>query len=271
MSELGDSYAFNAHGDVLNAAPSEPEEVARLVEELKSRGNAAFKANQLPVADTLYSKAIEHDPTSHAIYGNRSMTRLSMGNFDDALEDADSAVRVCETWAKGHFRRAKALSALDRYDKALVAIRRAVELNPQDKTLAKEEVLIAQKAEKAAAEAEEERAVKAAQPVEDKKPAAKPKPSPKPKPSAGRKEEGAECEESMDEMRGYKILADGRKTSFFHHEMTAEEKALLGDMTPKQLTPEEAAALEAAQANKGAGSVWAGNCLLYTSPSPRDS
>ena len=53
--------SLSAHGDVLNATPTEPEERARLVEELKSRGNAAFKAGQLPVADTLYSKAIEHD------------------------------------------------------------------------------------------------------------------------------------------------------------------------------------------------------------------
>ena len=61
---LGDSHCFNAHGDVLSATPEGPEEVARLVEELKSRGNAAFKARQLPVAETLYSKAIEHDPSN---------------------------------------------------------------------------------------------------------------------------------------------------------------------------------------------------------------
>ena len=46
-SGIGESHAFNAHGDVLNAAPTAPEEIARLVEELKSRGNAAFKARQV--------------------------------------------------------------------------------------------------------------------------------------------------------------------------------------------------------------------------------
>lgn len=263
MSELGDSYAFNAHGDVLNATPNDPEEKARLVDELKTRGNAAFKARQLPVADTLYSKALEHDPSSHAIYGNRSMTRLSMGKFEEALEDADAAIKANESWAKGHFRRAKALGALDRYDEALAAIKRAVELDPKDKTLAKEETDFATKAERAAAEA----AAKPKEPEPPKpaapKPAAAKSTAPKPaasKPAAVKSEEAGAEGEDEENFRGYKILPDGRKTSFFHHEMSEQEKALLGDMTPKQLSAEEAAALAKAQAdNQGASSVWAGN------------
>merc|ERR1711988_938644 len=61
------------------------------------------------------------------------------------------------------------------------------------------------------------------------------------------------------------ILADGRKTSFFHHEMTPEERALLGygedgNLAPKSISAEEAAKMEAEQAAKaGESSVWAGN------------
>lgn len=90
------------------------------------------------MADVLYSKAIEHDPKSFAVLGNRSMNRLNMGQFDEALEDAEAAIAVNETWAKGYFRKAQALGALDRFEDALKAIQRAIELAPEDKALVKE-------------------------------------------------------------------------------------------------------------------------------------
>lgn len=66
-------------------------------------------------------------------------------------------------------------------------------------------------------------------------------------------------------MKGYKILADGRKTSFFHHEMSAEERELLGydangNLAPKAISAEEAKRMEEEKAKKaGDSSVWAGN------------
>ena len=42
-------------------------------------------------------------------------------------------------------------------------------------------------------------------------------------------------EDTEDTFRGYKYLEDGRKTSFFHNEMTAETRSLIGDITPKQI------------------------------------
>lgn len=38
-------------------------------------------------------------------------------------------------------------------------------------------------------------------------------------------------------MRGYKTTADGRKTSYFHNEMDAKTKELIGDITPTRITP----------------------------------
>lgn len=102
-------------------------------------------------------------------------------------------------------------------------------------------------------------------PVEKPKPVAvvpKPTATKKKEPKPAAQEEGADGEEQF---RGYKILPDGRKTSFFHHEMTDEERALIGyqedgNLKPKQLSAEEAAALaKQQQDSKGASSVWAGN------------
>jgi len=39
-----------------------------------------------------------------------------------------------------------------------------------------------------------------------------------------------------DQVRGYKLNSEGRKTSFFNNELTAEQKALIGDITPKPIS-----------------------------------
>ena len=36
-------------------------------------------------------------------------------------------------------------------------------------------------------------------------------------------------------LRGYKLTADGKKTSFFNHEQTALERELIGDIRPKKI------------------------------------
>ena len=41
--------------------------------------------------------------------------------------------------------------------------------------------------------------------------------------------------QEKDKFRGYKTLSDGRKTTYFNMERTEEEKALIGDITPKRI------------------------------------
>jgi hypothetical protein len=69
----------------------------------------------------------------------------------------------------------------------------------------------------------------------------------------------AEAEASR--LRGYKITADGRKTTYFNHELSEEAKALIGDIAPKKITPTtsttsngDISAADAAAAT--ASSVW---------------
>jgi hypothetical protein len=94
------AYQFGAHSDVLNAKPEDDASKERLLGELKSRGNAAFKKTSYMEADVLYSKCIEYAPTEHTYYSNRSMTRLKMSKSKDALEDADKCVELKEDWSK---------------------------------------------------------------------------------------------------------------------------------------------------------------------------
>ena len=106
MSSLvgGSSYLGNIHSDVLSATPSSDEDKNRLVEELKSRAKSSIKARNFPEAITLYSKGIELLSGNAILYANRSMCHLSMSRSEEAVSDAQRAVDLDPTYAKGYYR-----------------------------------------------------------------------------------------------------------------------------------------------------------------------
>lgn len=70
-------------------------------------------------------------------------------------------------------------------------------------------------------------------------------------------------DEGSNEMKGYKMTSDGRKTTYFNREITEEEKILLGDSTPKPLISTTSASSsdksdlqKAASGVSPAGSAW---------------
>ena len=75
------------------------------------------------------------------------------------------------------------------------------------------------------------------------------------------------------ELRGYKKTSDGKTTSYFHRELSDQEKQLLGDMNPKKLDP-----IQASSSSGKAGSAWnaAGtweekNCEVWASSKIRET
>ena len=79
------------HKDVLDAQPEDDAAKEKLVEELRNRAKAAVADKAWPIADALYGKAIEVTPEPQAsLFSNRSMARLSMGKFAEALNDAEA-------------------------------------------------------------------------------------------------------------------------------------------------------------------------------------
>jgi tetratricopeptide (TPR) repeat protein len=241
----GSFFGGNQHNDVLQASPADAGARARLVEELKRRGNAAFKGGSLPEADTLYSKAIEHEP-SKELFTNRSMTRYGMGRFGDSLADAEAALALDAGWVKGHYRKAMAEVGLRRLDAAEATLRKVLQLDPANKA-AEQELgkLPKHRADAAAAEArEQERAAQLAK-ERAERPVARP---PAAASAAGAADDGKAKSKDKDKdkgkdadtsMRGYKITADGRKTTFFNRELSEAEKELLKDNKPKALESAE--------------------------------
>jgi len=241
---------MRAHDDVMKAKPVDEEQKQKLVDEIKSRGNAAFKAKRYDEAETLYSKAIEHHPNAHTIFGNRSMARCNMGKFDDAIDDAEKAIKIDPTWSKGYMRQGQAQEKLGLLKSALKSFEKSAELDPENKALAKTITRLTPLAQACDEDvnAPRKRNVKA------------PSSSSSSSSSSSKKvkeEKVVEKSKSKnDVIRGYKTTSDGRKTSYFNHEQTEEEKNLIGSIAPKRIEKTEAVKIESANASSSAGSAW---------------
>lgn len=69
-------------------------------EELKKKGNEAMKAGQLVEAVKFYTDAINLHPDNHILYSNRCAAFMKQEKFNEAVEDANTTVRIKPDWAK---------------------------------------------------------------------------------------------------------------------------------------------------------------------------
>eukprot|EP00979_Chaetoceros_neogracilis_P003466 scaffold598_cov207-Chaetoceros_neogracile.AAC.4 len=279
------SPSFSPHNDVLNATPETDAAKSSLVEELKRRGRVSVTTHRYPDAKDLYGKAIEvlsstetdgaaaSNNTDMAIlHSNRALCFLQMNRPNDSYEDATSATCFDSTYVKGFWRLGQASMALKQTQEAIDAYKTALMLDPSSKALKKEftnaeKQLVKDKVEAERLEKEKEEnanyipppVAKKVQVVKDDVPSSESS-------SAGGivKDDKSAIKSDLaggkgefsksDHVRGYKIV-NGKKTSFFHHEMTEEEKHLIGDITPKRLEPTQMSDSSATTQDKDV-SVW---------------
>jgi tetratricopeptide (TPR) repeat protein len=64
---------------------------------------------------------------------NRSAAYFESGDFISAVADADTVIRLRRNWSKGHFRKAKALLALGRWQDAKDSVRLGLQFEPDNK------------------------------------------------------------------------------------------------------------------------------------------
>jgi len=243
------SSPFSPHNDVLTATPSTTDEKIALVEELKRRGRVSVTTQRYPDAKDLYSKAIEvssclddQEQQLAVLHSNRSLCWLHMSKAQESYDDAVSATCYDATYVKGFWRLAAACMALKKTQEAINAFESAIALDGSNKALQKEYEKAKKQLIKDEKEAEEKKEEIEAQRIKD----ATMPPPPKAKPihtnsasTTKNNNEIADIDDNdeftqSDHVRGYKVV-NGKKTSFFHHEQTEEEKALIGDITPKRL------------------------------------
>lgn len=61
--------------------------------EFKALGNEAFKNKQYQEAIKYFNQAIECNSNDHVLFSNRSGSYLNSGNYQKALEDAETCVK----------------------------------------------------------------------------------------------------------------------------------------------------------------------------------
>lgn len=256
----------SAHRDVLETPTPDTEEgKARLLEELKNRGRAAVGHRSWMDAELLYQRALTVQDDA-ALHSNVSLCQFHMGMFDASRKEAQAAVDLDPMYVKGYWRLAQALAKLHRTDEAIQSIQDGLNLEPANKAFLKElAILEKQRAEEAKLmDTEPTEITEPAGPnpfekinISNPPPAEKKAVEKKKKhqPSLTSSVETATTDgefSKSDHVKGYKIV-NGKKTSFFHNEMTEEVKELIGDIAPKRL--EEAPAAESGTVAPGA-SAW---------------
>ncbi|KDN47042.1 hypothetical protein RSAG8_03819, partial [Rhizoctonia solani AG-8 WAC10335] len=118
------------------------------VSKFKDEGNVAYKAGKWAAAIQSYTMSANiaasrpnWEPHTLAreeistVLSNRSAAHLSAGDYIPALVDADVVIALRKPWTKGHFRKAKALVALQHYEEAKDAIAVGLQFEPENKEL----------------------------------------------------------------------------------------------------------------------------------------
>lgn len=231
----------SAHQDILDAKPQDDAAKARLLEECKDRAKRAIQAQVWPDAIALYKKALDctsEEGQKAILHSNLSLVQGKMNQWDEALRSAQAAVDMDSTYVKGWWRLGQSQVSVGKVREAVTTLEKALSLDPSNKALIKE----LSKVQKQASE------------------------TPKPEPSktsatkttstikttttttSARKtssETSSSTSEPMDideegnftksdHVKGYKIV-NGKKTSYFHNELSEDAKKLIGDIAPQKL------------------------------------
>mmetsp|Transcript_10318 Transcript_10318/g.19548 ORF Transcript_10318/g.19548 Transcript_10318/m.19548 type:complete len:257 (-) Transcript_10318:190-960(-) len=99
-------------------------------QQCKERGNSFFQRCQYDQAIEWYTKAIEADPTVHAVYTNRAAALFNTDKVEDALSDAKKAVEINAQWTKGYYRIGACYLKLGKSREAVKAFTAGLETEP---------------------------------------------------------------------------------------------------------------------------------------------
>jgi len=94
------------------------------------QGNQMAQTGDYHGAVKMFSKAIQLDPSDFRFFGNRSYCYDRIEKYDNALKDADAAIRLASEWPKGYFRKGRALTGLKRFQEAEQVFQQVLKLDP---------------------------------------------------------------------------------------------------------------------------------------------
>lgn len=251
------SSLLSAHRDVLEAAiPECADAKIRLVEEIKNRGRGAVLAKAWRDAELLYSRGIEIQPDDAVLYANLSLVQLNMGYYEQARQSALHATIQDPAYLKGFWRLGQALTKLGQLSDALEAMETALQLEPDNKALLKEVTKLKTqvKEEKDLMDVDMPIRTKTtttttttttAAPVKTTSTVTSTTTAPvqttTPTTTKVELDDDDDTDKNIftksDHVKGYKVV-NGKKTSYFHRELSKAEKEMIGDIAPKRLEQE---------------------------------
>uniref|UniRef100_A0A8C1VPV1 DnaJ homolog subfamily C member 7 n=1 Tax=Cyprinus carpio TaxID=7962 RepID=A0A8C1VPV1_CYPCA len=106
--------------------------IHREAEVFKEQGNAYYVKKDYAEAFNFYTKAIDLCPKNVSYYGNRAATLMMLSRYREALEDSQQAVRLDDTFMKGHMREGKCHLLLGNAMAASRCFQKVLELEPDN-------------------------------------------------------------------------------------------------------------------------------------------
>merc|ERR1711915_371033 len=104
-------------------------------QEAKNKGNRFFGQKKYSDAISWYSKAIAHDNTDATFFSNRAASYMALTQLEQALQDSEMCITLKPDWVKGHYRKAMALIEMYRYEEAVMALKKGLEVDPGNSDL----------------------------------------------------------------------------------------------------------------------------------------
>lgn len=100
-------------------------------EAYNNRGNAYLSLGNYQQAIEDFNKAIELDPNYAKAHNNRGLAYGSLGKYDLAIENFDATINLNNRESRAYYNRGNVFKALGNYQKAIEDYNRAIELNPK--------------------------------------------------------------------------------------------------------------------------------------------
>lgn len=113
------------------------EDNEKLAEEYKSKGNVAINSKNYEEAIRWYTEALKlssNGPNSHIYYCNRAAAYCYANLYLEAVDDCQSCIALSPDYVKAYSRLGLSNFFLERYDEAVEAYEKAVELEPDNKS-----------------------------------------------------------------------------------------------------------------------------------------
>ncbi|KAM0903280.1 hypothetical protein ACQ4PT_018722 [Festuca glaucescens] len=117
--------------------PLDQRDIERRKNIVKSQADTTFKQKDYKTALKLYDLAIDHGETA-ALYANRSICKLAIGDGEGALSDALRCRMLRPKWAKACYRQGAAHMVLKEYKQARDALLDAQKLDPENAEVERE-------------------------------------------------------------------------------------------------------------------------------------